>query len=180
MRFRILPVAAFIVWPTLSLSAQSRPVTLELLGGVGSTSATDTAWVGAPVTDWKAASYRVGALALAPVSPKISVGGEIAWQHLVQYRLVSSGSIRNDDALLVGALGRLALKPRLALDLGVAMYRFGGQGFTLWGGSLALGYAIPVGERVAIPIRARVDYVNDRLRQAVPLQILTGLSVRLR
>ncbi len=77
-------------------------------------------------------------------------------------------------------MSRLALKPRLALDLGLGMYRFQGQGFTLWGGSIALGYAIPIGERMAIPIRARVDYINDRVRQAVPLQMLTGLSYRLR
>ncbi len=184
----VVPAALVAQKPAAPIPARSSaPVAtsaggpiLEVIGGGGYTFVNNDAWAGSSALDWSNGNYRVGVRAFLPTRGRLQLGAEVAYQDLYWYQLDATWSYaeRSFEPTIVGAVGRLSLQGNMALDFGVAMYKF--SGFTDFGPNVALGYFIPIGSRTSIPVQARLDYISDKDGAAVPLQLTAGISYRLK
>ena len=182
MRRALMLLAGLAAFPAVPAQSQSKstalPLTLEVAGGGGITMLNRDQWLGTSLSDWNQGSHRYGARVFLAMKG-ISIGAEVARQRLYWAQLDATWSYaeRTYEATVVGALVRIPMGGRLRADLGVASYMF--ASFSDYGGNVALGYFLPLGPQLELPITIRADAVSDKAGTATIAQATVGLSYRL-
>jgi hypothetical protein len=105
------------------------------------------------------------------------LGVEVGYQYLYFYEAPFIGFLDRDiDAMRYAAVLRYPLAGRLIVEAGAGIHSFeGGSVFSTLG---ALGVDLSVAPRIAVPIRARADFVIDDAL-TIPVGATIGLALRL-
>jgi hypothetical protein len=180
-----LPAAAGA--QTLARAAAPRAVpvveakyVLEIEGGAGYTSVDVQAWSEtiSDLDDWNTTGYFGGARLFFTRVDGLRVGAEAGYSHFFWYSTSAAGySITyRPHATRVGPVVRAALTPRIAADIGVAAYMF--PDGTVAGANASLGYFIPVGRQLSVPVKVRADVVFASVTTVASIGATVGLSYR--
>lgn len=180
-----LPAAAGA--QTLTRAAAPKPVpvvaakyVLEIEGGVGYTSVDAQKWSEtiSPLNDWNTTAYLGSARLLFTRVGSLRVGAEAGYSHFFWYTTSAAGYAitYRPHATRVGPVIRAALTPRIAADLGVAAYLF--PDGTVAGAHAALGYFIPAGRQLSVPLKLRADVVFAAVTTLASIGASVGLSYR--
>jgi hypothetical protein len=153
---------------------------LEIEGGAGYTSvdAQKYSETITPLSDWNTTAYTGGARLFFARAGSLRLGAEAGYSYFFWYNTGAAGYpiTREPHATRVGAVARAALSPRIAADAGVAAYIF--PGGTVVGANAALGYFVPLGPKLSIPVRVRVDVPFTSAAMVVGITGTVGLSYR--
>jgi len=153
---------------------------LEVEGGIGVTSVDREKWAGAitPPSDWNMTAYAGGARLFFARLGTMWLGVEAGYDYFFWYTVTGAGYpiTYGPHATHVGAVVRAPLGRRIALDGGAAAYMF--PDGTVFGVNAALGYFIPLGGRLSLPIKVRGDAVLASAATVVAVRALVGLSYR--
>jgi hypothetical protein len=152
---------------------------VEFDGGVGYSFVNVTAWLagGTLVSDNRLASGGDGRVIFFNSGP-FRLGAEVGYHYYWSYRAIfgTSGVIRDVDADHISLVARVLITPRLSLDVGGGAQFF--DGFTDVGLQGAIRYAIPVNERLSIPIGVRADLILDSTTALLPVMLTAGFAIR--
>lgn len=177
--FAILSLSlTLILMPTKEISGQ---VTFEANVGIGVTAVDVQAWAYGSAGDWSLFS-GTGSVAAYPLQlGNVSIGAEYRFHYFFWYGYYPFGySYLNDvnvDAHGLMAIIRFKLGGNWFLETGAGPYFFGE--WTDWGGMMAVGYTLPLGEKLYIPIKLRQDVVFDADTNLYPLRLNLGIGYRL-
>jgi hypothetical protein len=180
-----LPAAAGAQTPTRAAAPQAAPVVeakyvLEAEGGVGTTFVDKQKWSGtiSPLSDWNTTAYAGNARLFFARLGSLRIGAEAGYNYFWWYTTGAAGTpyTYGPHATRVGPVVRAGLGRRMAVDGGAAAYIF--PGGTDYGVNAALGYFIPVGRQLSLPIKVRGDLVFDPSTTLASVLMLVGLSYR--
>ena len=163
---------------TTKLTAQ---VTFEANVGIGVTAVDLQAWAYGTADDWGLFSGTASAAVFLVNPGPFSIGAEYRFHHFFWYGYYPSGysylvDVSVDAHGLMGIL-RLNMVAGLFLETGFGPYFF--SGWTDWGGMLAVGYNISLGEHLYIPIKLRSEVVFDSDTNLYPLRLNAGIGYKL-
>ena len=181
-----LPAAAFAQSVTrITATAPVVPVVepkfvLEVEGGIGITSVDKEKWAGTitPLSDWNMTAYAGGARLFFARLGTMWLGAEAGYDYFWWYTTTGAGYpiTYGPHATHVGPVVRVPLGRRMAVDGGAAAYLF--PDGTVFGVNAALGYFIPLGRQLSLPIKVRGDVVLATAATVVSARALVGLSYR--
>jgi hypothetical protein len=180
-----LPAAARAQTPARAAAPKPVPVVeakfvLEVEGGAGYTSVDAQKWSEtiSPLNDWNTTAYVGGARLLFTRAGKLRVGVDAGYNYFFWYTTSAAGYgiTREPHATRAGVVVRTAMGTRIAADAGAAAYLF--PDGTVFGANAALGYFIPAGPRMSIPVRVRVDVPFTSAATAISIAGTLGLSFR--
>lgn len=153
---------------------------LELEGGAGYTSVDAQKWSGtsSPLDDWNTTAYLGSARVFVTRAGGFRIGAEAGYNHFFWYTTSAAGYAitYRPHAIRVGPVVRAALGPRIAADGGVAAYIF--PDGTVVGANAALGYFVPAGRQLSIPIKVRADVAFASAATLASFGATVGLSYR--
>ncbi len=159
------------------LSAQTA---FEADAGAGYSFVDQTAWVGITPNSWSQTSGAGDIEALLLHAGPAAFGAEAGYQYFFSYEIPNGyGGYRGVDvsAWHVSALARLGLGLGFFTEAGVgAQFFSAGTDLSVTGD---LGYTIPLGKKLAVPVKVRVDAVLDSDTTLVPLVLTVGLMYTL-
>jgi len=180
-----LPAAAAAQAPTRAAAPKAVPVVegkyvLEIEGGVGYTSVDAQEWSGttSDLDDWNTTAFLGSARLFFARAGKLRVGAEAGYSHFFWYTTSAAGYAitYRPHATRVGPVIRAALSPRIAADVGVAAYLFPDGGVA--GANASLGYFIPAGRQLSVPVKLRADVVFASAATLASIGATIGLSYR--
>lgn len=180
-----LPAAAGAQTLTRVAAPRAVPVVeakyvLEIEGGVGYTSVDAQKWSEtiSDLDDWNTTAYFGGARVFFARAGSLRVGAEAGYTHFFWYTTPGAGYgiTYRPHATRVGPVVRAALTPRIAADVGVAAYMF--PDGTVAGANASLGYFIPAGRRLSVPVKLRADVVFASVTTVASIGATVGLSYR--
>jgi hypothetical protein len=171
--------AARAAAPATKAAAAPRFV-LEVEGGAGYTSVDAQKWSETitPLEDWNTTAYLGGARLFFARAGSLRLGAEAGYNYFFWYTTTGAGYgiTYEPHATRVGPVVRASLSPRVAADAGVAAYIF--PDGTVLGANAAVGYFIPAGPRLSIPVRVRADVVFASVTMVASVTGTVGLSYR--
>jgi hypothetical protein len=180
-----LPAIAYAQTPTRATAQMAAPVAeakyvLEIEGGIGSTFVDEQKWSEtiSPLDDWNTTAYLGdGRLFITSVG-NLRVGAEVGYTHFFWYTTSAAGYAitYRPHATRIGPVVRVALAPRIAADIGVTAYMF--PDGAVAGTNASLGYFIPAGRQLSVPIKLRADAVFASSTTLVSVAATVGLSYR--
>ena len=180
-----LPAAAGAQTKPTPTSARAVPVVesryvFEAEGGVGITSVNREKWAGAitPPSDWDMMAYAGNARLFFARLGNLRLGAEAGYNYFFWYTVTGAGYpiTYEPHATRVGPVVRAGLGLQMAVDGGAAAYIF--PDGAVFGVNAALGYFIPVGRQLSVPIKVRGDLVLASSTTLASVQALVGLSYR--
>lgn len=180
-----LPAAAAAQTPARAAAPKAVPVVeakylLEIEGGVGYTSVDAQAWSEtiSDLDDWNTMAFLGSARLFFARAGKLRVGAEAGYSHFFWYTTSAAGYAitYRPHATRVGPVVRAALSPRIAADVGVAAYLFPDGGIA--GANASLGYFIPAGRQLSVPVKLRADVVFASATALASIGATIGLSYR--
>jgi len=180
-----LPAAAAAQTPARAAAPKAVPVVeakyvLEIEGGVGYTSVDAQKWSEtiSDLDDWNTTAYFGGARLFFTRAGGLRVGAEAGYSHFFWYTTSAAGYAitYRPHATRVGPVIRAALGPRIAADVGVAAYLFPDGGVA--GANASLGYFIPAGRQLSVPVKLRADVVFASAATLASIGATIGLSYR--
>jgi len=158
-------------------------ITFEGHGGAGYSQVDVDAWGGSSVNDWDQVT-RVGyAQVFFLKLGMVAIGAEAGNQYFFWYNVripFGSSTIlsdRNVSANRVMGVVRFEGAGRVFGEVAAGAHLF--DSFTDTGFAAAVGYKIPLAPKISIPIKLRVDFVNDPDVTIMPVTVSGGISVSL-
>lgn len=185
MRARVRSFIASLIVLTASLAlpgVSQAQMTAEVSGGMGVTLVDLGQWsrLFVPSRDWGTTAVQLRGLVLPLSVGKLSIGGEFATQSLFWYTYNSCPGCSSFQpgttwvsSTSFMAIGRFDAGRRTFVDVGGGVFLVDGD--TRVGASVAVGYSIPVNERIFVPVKVRTDLVFGEF--VVPA-VSAGLSVK--
>jgi hypothetical protein len=164
--------------PTASASSGNGPQRIiEISGGLGATVVDLELWNGGPISNyWSTTNYQVSGLVLPLRIGKLALGGEFAYQYLFWYNTAPYEYEYEYSVLKFMFRGRVGGDSGPFFDFGAGAYRF--DGWTDFGVAVGGGYAINLGARLSLPIKARVDFIFDGNQTLVAPAGCVGLAIK--
>jgi len=159
-------------------------VTLEAHGGAGYASVKMSDWAGGGLNDWQQTSYVGYAQVFFAKAGSVALGAEVGNQYFFWYEVAVPYGISTIyyeygvQATRVMAVARFQGKGNVFAEVGLGAHLF--DGFTDGGLAGAVGYKIPVGGKISIPIKLRADFVNDSDTKLTTISATAGLSYSLK
>lgn len=181
----LLAAAAGLAFAAGAAGAQLPPLSVEVHGGIGITMVDHNKWSGytdTNLSDWNTTNYQ-GYVQLLGHLKKMDVGLEYGYQYYWWYTYIYFITQRNYSTIGVNAthahaVVRFPTGRRMSLELGAGGYFF--DAGTDFGGHAALGYTIPVGPKLSIPLQLRMDAILDSEGGTMlPASLTAGLALKL-
>jgi hypothetical protein len=138
------------------------------------------AWSGGYAYDWSQFTWRANAAVFLGLGRRARIGAEVGHDYFLWYTVATGygyqSEAREATAWHVMAVGRLYLSRRMFAEVGGGYYFFSAD-FSDPGIVAGLGYHVPVGRRLSVPIKARVTMVLDKDATLVPLTLSGGIAL---
>ena len=178
-RLAAFGMAGALLVPSGHAIAQGFSLTdVEFDAGAGYSFVNAQAWLagGTLLTEHRLASGGDGRVIFFTSGP-FRLGFEVGYHYYWSYEAIfgTNAVIRDVDADHMSLVARVTTG-RLSLDLGGGAQFF--DGFTDPGLQGAIRYAIPVNERLSIPLGVRADLIFDSNAKLLPVMVTGGFSIR--